>query len=475
MRDAMAEREAAPAAAVSSPAADDPSATLLSRGFLVLLAIAAIVGVAVSLAAWCFVELIYQMQQELYHHLPSALGYSSGPPIWWSLPILAVAGVITALAITRLPGGGGHIPAEGLKVGGAPTRPIDLPGVILAGLASIGLGLVIGPEAPLIALGAGLAVAIVRLARRQAPSQVLLVVGAAGSFAALSFVFSSPIIAAVILIEATGLGKSRLPIVLIPGLVGAGIGSLVSIGMGSFTGLSSSAYALGPLPLPGFHHPTAGNFAWTIALALVVAVVAFLIRTGGLRTQRLVKPHPLLLLPVCGLIVSGLAIAFSQSSGKGINEALFSGQDALPGLISSAGTWSLSALALLIGFKGLAYSISLGSFRGGPTFPAIFLGAAGGIMASHLPGFPVTAAVAVGIGAGTVAILRLPLSAVIIATLLTAKSGAGAEPLTIIGVVVSYLATLRLAAIGATSEKAPAAAETAGAPAPAPPAAPAAA
>lgn len=133
----------------------------------------------------------------------------------------------------------------------------------------------------------------------------------------------------------------------------------------------------------------------------------------------------------------------------------------------------MSALALLIAFKGVAYSISLGSFRGGPTFPAIFLGAAGGIMASHLPGFPITAAVAVGIGAGTVAILRLPLSAVVIATLLTARSGAGAEPLTIIGVVVSYLATLRLAALGARSETA--AGEAAGVPAPAPPATPAAA
>ena len=61
-------------------------------------------------------------------------------------------------------------------------------------------------------------------------------VGAAGSFAALSFVFSSPIVAAVILIEATGLGRSRLPIIMLPGLVGAGIGTLVSVGMGSFTG-----------------------------------------------------------------------------------------------------------------------------------------------------------------------------------------------------------------------------------------------
>jgi H+/Cl- antiporter ClcA len=430
----------------SSPP-EDPTATLLSKGFMVLLVIAAVVGVAVSLVAWCFVELVYQLQQELFHHLPAALGYQHGPPQWWSLPILAIAGVLVALTITRLPGDGGHVPADGLKVGGGLTQPIELPGIILAGLISIGLGLVIGPEAPLIALGAGLGVAIVKLARREAPSQVLVVVGAAGSFAALSFVFSSPIIAAIILIEATGLGKSRLPIVLIPGLVGAAVGSLVSIGMGSFTGLSSSAYALAPLSLPAFHQPTAGNFGWTIALALVIAIVAHLIRTGGVLTHRLVKPRMLVLLPVCGLAVSGLAIAFSQISGKGVNEVLFSGQDALPGIVSGAGTWSLSALALLIVFKGLGYSLSLGAFRGGPTFPAIFLGAAGGIMASHLPGFPLAAGVAVGIGAGTVAILRLPLSAVVVATLLTGGAGAGVAPLTIIGVVVAYLATLGLSAL----------------------------
>jgi H+/Cl- antiporter ClcA len=446
----------------TSPDPEDPTGTLLSKGFMVLLLIAAVVGVVVSLVAWCFVELVYQLQQELYHHLPAALGYQHGPPLWWSLPILAIAGALVALTITRLPGNGGHIPAEGLKVGGGPTQPIELPGIVLAGLISIGFGLVIGPEAPLIALGAGLAVAIIRLARRNAPSQVLLIAGAAGSFAALSFVFSSPIIAAIILIEATGLGKSRLPIILIPGLVGAGVGSLVSLGMGSFTGLSSSAYALAPLSLPAFPHPTAGNFGWTIALALAVAVVAHLIRTGGLWTQQLVKPRLLMLLPVCGLLVSGLAIAFSQISGKGVNEVLFSGQDALPGLVSGAGTWSLSALALLIVFKGVGYSLSLGAFRGGPTFPAIFLGAAGGIMASRLPGFPMAAAVAVGIGAGTVAILRLPLSAIVVATLLTGNAGAGVTPLVIIGVVVAYLATLGLSALQAARTADAPAAETEG-------------
>jgi H+/Cl- antiporter ClcA len=432
-----------------STAPEDPSSTLLSKQFLVLLVIAAIVGVLVSLAAWCFVELVYQIQRELYTHFPSALGYHNGPPLWWSLPILAIAGLITAFAIVRLPGEGGHVAAEGLKVGGGPTQPITLPGIILAGLASIGMGLVIGPEGPLIALGGGLAVATIKLARKQAPSQVLVVVAATGSFAALSFVFGSPIIAAILLIEATGLGGAQLPIVLLPGLMGAAIGSLVSIGMGAFTGLSSSAYALGALPLPAYDRPTAAAFAWTIPLAAVVAVVAYLIRTGGLSTQRVVKPRQFLLLPLCGLIVSGLAIAFSQATDKGVNEVLFSGQSALPGLVSGAGTWSLSALALLIVFKGVGYSISIGSFRGGPTFPAIFLGAAGGIMCSHLPGFPITPAVAVGMATAIVAILRLPLSAVVVTTLLTSKAGLGVEPLVIVGVVVAYLVTLGLSALQA--------------------------
>ncbi len=426
----------------------DPASVLVSRAYLVLLAIASIVGVIVSLATWGFLELIYQIQREVYHHLPSALGYAHGPPLWWSLPVLAIAGLLVACAITYLPGNGGHIPAEGLKVGGG-TLPVTVPGVVLAGLASIGLGTVIGPEAPLIALGSGLAVATVSLARRPMPNQALVMIGAAGSFAALSFIFTSPIIAAIILIEATGLGGPKLPVVLLPGLVAAAIGTLVSIGMGSFTGLSNSAYALDALPVSHFAHPDIGQFGWTIALALAVALAAHVIMRGGLTVHRIVKPRLLLALPLAGLAVSGLAIAFSQSTNKGAEEVLFSGQSQLPGLISRAGTWSVSALALLLVFKGLAYALSLGSFRGGPTFPAMFLGAAAGIMASHLPDFPMTAGVAVGIGVGVVSILRLPLSAIIIASLLTVKAGSGAEPLIIIGVAVAYLCTIALSRLEA--------------------------
>ena len=92
----------------------DPSSIIRSRQFPLLLVLAAIVGVLTSLVAWGFLELIYQVEQGVYTHLPKDLGFS-GTPEWWSLPVLAVAGVVTALAIVRLPGTGGHIPADGLN------------------------------------------------------------------------------------------------------------------------------------------------------------------------------------------------------------------------------------------------------------------------------------------------------------------------------------------------------------------------
>ncbi|MBV9337642.1 MAG: hypothetical protein JO243_17290, partial [Solirubrobacterales bacterium] len=278
---------------------DQAAATMASKRFVLLLVMVSIVGVVVSFATWGFLELIYQITRELYTHLPNALGYHHGAPVWWPLPILGIAGVIVALAITRLRGNGGHIPAKGLA-GGKPTTPDELPGILLAGLVGVGFGIVLGPEAPLLALGPGVAVLTIRLVRRDTPPQALQLVGAAGAFAAVSFLFVSPLIAAILMIEVTGVGGPRLPLVVLPGLLAAGIGSLLAIGMGSWTGLNRSAIALGPLQVPHFAHPTIGQFGWTIALAAAVAIIAHLIMQGGLLTYRITAPRPLLLLPVIG-------------------------------------------------------------------------------------------------------------------------------------------------------------------------------
>jgi hypothetical protein len=210
------------------------------------------------------------------------------------------------------------------------------------------------------------------------------------------------------------------------------------------TGLSTSDYSLAPLPVAELAEPTLAEFAWTIPLAVAVAALGFVILRGGLRVHRTVTDRPLLLITAAGALVACLAIAFNEISGKGIEQVLFSGQDALPELIGEAGSWSVGALLLLLAFKGLAWSVSLGSFRGGPTFPALFIGAAAGILASHLPGFAETGAIGVGMGAGIVSVLRLPLAAVVLSTLLVSQGGAGAGPLIIVGVVVAYLATMAL-------------------------------
>ena len=426
----------ADAAAAREITAEQAAEVMGSRRYVGLLAIVAVVGVIVSFATWGFLELIYQITRELYTHLPNALGYTHGPPAWWPLPILGIAGVLVALAITRLPGNGGHVPARGLA-GGKPTAPVELPGVLLAGLAGIAFGIVLGPEAPLLALGPALAVIAVTLVRRDTPPQAREIVGAAGAFAAI------------LMIEVTGIGGAKLPLVIVPGLLAAGIGSLLAIGIGSWTGLNRSAIALGPIQhLPHFGHPTVGQFGWTIAFAIAIGICVHFVMRGGLLTLKVSAPRPLLVLPIIGLVVAGLAIAFSQAEGHSVNYVLFSGESTLPGLVAQAGGWSIVALVLLLVFKGLAYGLSLGSFRGGPTFPAIFLGAAGGILASHLPGFPVTAAVAVGMGAATAAVLKLPLSAIALATLLTVQAGTGDEPLIIVGVVVAYLITLLLSRRG---------------------------
>src|SRR3954454_5411805 len=302
----------------------DPASAMRGKGFVVVLVLAAIIGVIASLASWGFLELIFYIQRWVFTDIPSDLGYSHGTPLWWYVPVLAIAGVAAALAIIRLPGNGGHVPAYGLNP--SPTQPIDLPGMLLAGIASIGLGFVVGPEAPLIALGGGLGFLIILSLRPYAPPQLGTLHASSGTFAAVSFLFGSPIIAAVILIEAAGLGGSRMSIVLIPGLLAAGIGSLVSIGLGSVTGLSTADISLSPLHLPDFARPDFVDFLWTIPLADAIAIVTFVIFRIARRAQGIATPRPFIVLPIVGLLVAGLAVAFHQTADHSVDQVLFSGE-----------------------------------------------------------------------------------------------------------------------------------------------------
>jgi H+/Cl- antiporter ClcA len=225
-----------PAAAAAAVAAD-PMAMLRSRSYIQLLVLAALIGIPISAIAYFFLKLVAVLQNWTFASLPKELGFA-GTPVWWPLPVLAIAGVLVGATITYLPGTSGHKPAEGFQAGDAPTA-IELPGVILASLATLSLGVVLGPEAPLIAIGGGLGALAVHLAAKDAPPTAAVVIASAGSFAAISALLGSPIVGAFLLMEASGLGGPILGLVLVAGLLAAGIGTLVFVGLDSLTGFGS--------------------------------------------------------------------------------------------------------------------------------------------------------------------------------------------------------------------------------------------
>jgi H+/Cl- antiporter ClcA len=328
-------------------------------------------------------------------------------------------------------------------VGGGPPDPADLPGVVLAALATLALGVVLGPEAPMIALGGGLGVLAVRLVKRDAPPRTATVMAAAGSFAAISTLLGSPLVGAFLLMEASGLGGAMLELVLVPGLLAAGVGSLVFVGLDAWTGLGTFSLAIPHLPHAGT--PTGAEFLWALAIGLAAAVLGTAIRRLGLLLRPYAERWLVPATAVAGLVVAGLAIAFAASTGKSSSEVLFSGQTALGPFIGTSATYTVGALLLLIVFKGLAYGVSLSSFRGGPTFPAMFIGAVGGVALSHLPGLALADGVAMGLGAMTVVMLRLPLTSVLLVALLLSSDGLQVLPLAIVAVTVAYVVSARLA------------------------------
>ena len=157
-------------AGAGRPPAPDPRALLRSPSYVVLLVLGAVVGAPIAAIAYFFLEAVGRTQRYLYESLPGDLGFDSAP-WWWPLPLLVVGGLIVALAIQRLPGTGGHKPAEGFKAG--TTRPIELPGIAIAAFATLCCGAVLGPEAPLIAIGSGLGVLAVHLVKKDAPEMAV--------------------------------------------------------------------------------------------------------------------------------------------------------------------------------------------------------------------------------------------------------------------------------------------------------------
>ncbi len=312
-----------------------------------------------------------------------------------------------------------------------------------------------------IALGGGLAVLALRVGRRELPAQTVLVVGAVGSFAAISALLGSPLLGAVLMMEVIGLGGPTATLVLLPGLLASGIGFLIFLGLDSLTGLGTFSLALPGLP--AYVHPNGAQLGWAVVIGVCAGVVGPTIQRGARWLRGRIGTRTVTFMPVLGVVIAGLAIGYAEITGHATSDVLFSGQDQLPTLVAHHAGYTVGALVLLVLAKGIGYSLSMSSFRGGPVFPAIFIGAAGGLAFAHLPGLSLVPGLAMGIGAMSAAILKFPITSVLLASVLLGSDGLSAMPIAIVAVVVAYLVATRMA-----PAPVPAVAATAAAPSPGP-------
>jgi H+/Cl- antiporter ClcA len=407
--------------------------------YLRTLVYAALLGIPVAVAAVLFQTALHDVIHFVWEVVPDWFGWSE-PAAWYVVLVPGLAGVVVALAL-RLPGHGGHTPLEGLGL--AAPEPRDLPSILLAALVSLGAGLVLGPEAPLIAIGLVLGVGAARLVRLGETESQLLVL--AGAFAAIAALFGGPIVAALLIFEVAAAGgqipAAALGRALLPGFVAAGTGALVFTGIGDWPGLHTAELSLPAVP--AYDSVRLVDLAWCLGLAVVVAAVIVLARhlADAVATRSVTRPRAALV--VAGLLVGLLAVAFRAVADRPVDLVLFSGQAELPAVVAEG---SAGVLLLLVAAKGLAYALSLGAgFRGGPVFPAIALGAALGVAAAEvLPGLATTPALAAGIAAGTAAIMRVPFAAVLLATLLLGSSAVDTAPIAVLAAAVGWLVAISL-------------------------------
>jgi H+/Cl- antiporter ClcA len=125
-----------------------------ARQYVVALLAAALVGLPVSAAVVVFTSVVHDLTTWIWTDIPHDLGWSE-PPWWYVLAVPALAGLLVAGAL-RLPGRGGHSPADGLSF--EPAGPKLAAGAVLAAGISLSCGLVLGPEAPLVAIGLALGI-----------------------------------------------------------------------------------------------------------------------------------------------------------------------------------------------------------------------------------------------------------------------------------------------------------------------------
>ena len=416
-----------------------PQGSDSGSGLLPLLGVAAVLGVGASLVATGFVVVQHETQAWLWETLPSTLGWSQ-PPWWWVVALLCAGAVLSAAAV-RLPGGGGHSPLDGFAFDVGPRVAVS---VVAASFAALSFGAVLGPEAPALAIGTALG-AVAAMVR--APSDPVAaaerrgLLMLAGGMAAFGAVLGNPLALAVFLLEAALVARrtAGAPVTLAPVAVALAFRYVVQVGVGGWVGLGEVVLAVPNLE--AYPQVRVVDVVLSIPVGVVVAGTVLAALRGGAVFARWGAHRPVVVpMLVAALVTAALALAARALVDAPVSLVLFSGQSAMPDVLTST---SIGLLVVVVVAKAVAYSLCLGSgMRGGPIFPAVYLGVAIATAAALAVGSTATGLVAAGIAAAAAAAMRLPFSAALLATLITASAGLAVTTPALVGAVVGLLTAL---------------------------------
>ncbi|MBP7972641.1 MAG: chloride channel protein [Candidatus Nanopelagicales bacterium] len=270
---------------------------------------------------------------------------ASEPLVWLlALGLPTFAGVLVAWF--RQHGNDGHNPMLGIAI--TPLSGRDYVAVIGAILATLIGGMVLGPEVAMVSTGAVVGTAIATRAGMTVKQGATI-----GASAAVLALFAGPIINGTFSTAST----YRFDVKDLVGAVGVAAVTAAVLTAGRFL-------SIGILKLHGGDRPKTS----------ILAISGFLVGALGLGYY----------------LTTGHELALIMTSGESETKALLA--------LSSAG-----AIAVTVAFKWLAYSISMGGgFRGGPFFPAIYIGAGIAAVTTSLTPDYAQGAMAAGITAAVV-------------------------------------------------------------------------
>ena len=320
--------------------------------------IALVVGVVLGVA---YLQLLHVALDILWTDIPKAIDNVTLNRIY--TVVFLVVGASLVVWLRRSSGVFGHSPLDGLAVHVDPIRSslISLAAVVI----SLFSGAVLGPEAGLIAMGTALGVWMSKLAKAGETEKEKLVKVA---------------------------------------VLGAVIGLVVNMGAGGTINIVSV-----PLELAWM------DFVWAIPVAIVSSLIIVAIRLPAyyLRDWGDARPPHVYRGAIVGLLIAIVAIIGIALSEADPRLILGSGEGYIEQVLAIT---SVSTIVIIIIAKGIAYSLCLGGgLRGGPIFPAMFIGGAVGAIFIQLgAGAEVNMLAASGVLAATCTGLKLNFKAMVI-------------------------------------------------------------